>query len=676
MENPLVLQDLYGRFDPTIGVNSDGSVPSNGEILNSGWHDVSGYNRKFNKNHIAATYASEGINGLPTIQVSQSAAMYLDTAFVPENYGLYVVGRRLSSSGRLVSSYDRNWILGWWNNNIGVAHFHGGWCGSHTSSQKNAHIDPKIVSVRAVNKNSGKFYVDGDLAATCTHNRAWSPGKMQLGGWSSNRRESSAGDFGTILLYKPQPSDEVHDMLTAYLAWKWKSVETMSDREKELLQAGINLVPGSTSCRLELPRTPNTENQVSISSENAATKDTKFLESPQSIPLSQLANIALTSCNRFGCSPPAIVRVEPPPAPTISSLRVVELAVKEWTITINPTSMHQPSGSVVTQGSSVGTLKTELATDTATTVVVTAKDGVIFDTSSPLIVGTTTVTGTAVTNAEVGTTTSNVDALRIVFQKPTETRGAEVTFYLLSLVNKAVDKLNPFRVDRINNLASAVTYDLLVGHGSESGEWLSDIDPKVVGLTIEMVSCSVLNCTETPATMSTASPDLPFSVVVRRDFNIATKITVNVTNPIFDGGLEVSEYRVEWQAFWNCYALCESFADLTNGDILAASASERSGNPTSGTLFTARSSGTFVNIQLAVVEWTMTIDNVYIGEKERVTVKQGASVGTLKTDLGTTCTVTMPSTEINESQNVTISQGINTGKLHSALSGGENIIYN
>ena len=51
-ENPLVLQDLYGRFDPTIGVNSDGSVPSNGEILNSGWHDVSGYNRKFNKNHI------------------------------------------------------------------------------------------------------------------------------------------------------------------------------------------------------------------------------------------------------------------------------------------------------------------------------------------------------------------------------------------------------------------------------------------------------------------------------------------------------------------------------------------------------------------------------------------------------------------------------------------------
>ena len=589
-ENPLVLKDLYGRFDPTIGVNSDGSVPANGETLNSGWHDVSGYNRKFIKNNIAATYAMSGINDLPTVQFSQPAAMYLDKAFDAANYGLYVVGRRSSSTGRLVSSYyNRNWILGWWNRFIGVAHLHGGWCGSHTSSQTNAHLDPKIVSVRAVNKNSGKFYVDGDLAATCTNNKAWPPGKLQLGGWRSSRNEPAAGDFGTILLYTPQPSDEVHDMLTAYLAWKWKPVETMSTREKELLQAGINI--GSKFCRLELPQTSNTGDPVSVASGNAATKDTKFLESPQSIPLSQLANIALTSCNRFGCSPPAIVRVEPPPAPTISSLRVVETSNEE-------------------------------------------------------------------------------DALRIVFQKPTETRGAEVTFYLLSLFK--TDSLNPFRVDRIDDLATAVTYDLLVGvEGSESGEWLSDTDPKLVGLTVEMVSCSVLNCTETPATMSTSSPDLPFSVVVRRDSSMATKITVNVTNPIFDGGVEVSEFKVEWQAFWNCYDLCESFADLTNGDILAAGALEVSESPTSGTLFTPRSSGTgtFVTIQLAVVEWTMTIDNVYIGEKEHVTVTQGTSVGTLKTNLGTTCTVEMPSTAINESQYVLISQGINTGKLHSALTG-------
>ena len=467
-------------------------------------------------------------------------------------------------------------------------------------------------------------------------------------------------------MYSPQPSEEAHTLLTAYLAWKWKDVSQMSDTERGLLKTGMNL-PSSDDglCKLGLPGRPDTTPTISISSESTATKYTRFSKSPSSaVPLSKISNIQVTSCNRFGCSFPAIVRVKPPDPPSISSLRVTDISVVDSTVTINSISLNEPKGAVVTQGNKVGTLKTALS-GTVTSVVITSKSSVTFDPAQVLRVGSSTIQAVGAINKGAS---YNIDGLQVIFRKPDKTYGADTSFYLLKLVNKAVSN-NPFRVDRILDLNDIVTYDLIPGHGSESGDWLSTLDPKTTGLTVEMVSCCVLNCTVVPSTKSTGAPGAPSSVIVRKHTTDNLKITVDISDPILDGGVRISQYKVQWQAYWNCYNFptCASYTDLLGGDLVAAGA-EITGSP-SAAPFTGRAGGTITEFQLPVKEWTITVNSVYIGEKMHVTVTQGASVGTLKSNLGTVCTVSIVSTSISEIQGVKVTQGTNSGILQSALSG-------
>ena len=600
-KNPEVLAGLYGRFDAAIGVNHDGTSPKDGEFINNGWHDISGYNRKFMKiGTETGQYVQSGINGLPTVRVSSNGAMALDSAFNGDNYAVYVVARRTSSSGRLISSKNSNWILGWHSGNIGVAHANR-WCPNNWGRVMADKVGTggdqiqRIMSFRATGRNNGKFYIDGKWTGegkdplydrdTCY---AGDPGHVMFGAWHRNVAEKAAGDIASLLLYKPAPTEEVHNMIMAYLAWKWKSTKPnyLSDTERSLLGNGIVVNPAKRFCKLEI--TSGSVQTATISADSSATDSTKYTESPVYQPLSNIADLMLSSCNRFGCSSPAIIRVQPPPAPVISSLRVVSSS-----------------------------------------------------------------------------------AIRIVFQKPTQTFGAAVSFYLLYLIQPSISA-EPFRVDRIVSTDVDITHDVTVGVGSESGEWLVATDATLTSLTAQLVSCSVLNCTATPTTISTRPPDAPVSITTRRIDSDTSKIAIDVINPLHDGGQSVSEYRVEWQAFVDCRDPCETFSHMLSGNVITGSDVQDSSSSSYEVTEHSDSSGILIVLPLTVVEWTITVDNIYIAEHEGVVVTQGSSKGALKSSLGTTWLLTIsnsPIVSITASVGAIITQGSSAGILQTELTG-------
>ena len=676
-KNPAVMSGLYARFDPSAGIDADGIVPTSNTMIKS-WHDVSGFNRKFIRNGDAeAEFIKSGINGLPSVRISQDASLHLAEKFSGDTHAVYVVGLRTSEYGRLVSSRDYNWLMGWHHNRIGVAHMEQ-WCPNNNNWHLNmlasgSSTRQRIMAVRGTGSDRGKFYRDGEWAdnGDCRV-KSRGPGRMQLGGFHAGKSENAAGDFGEILLFHPVPTDDVHDMITAYLAWKWKDEKIMSDTERALLVSGINLKPDSLTCILNLPGGGVKATAVSVFSDNAVTKDTQFSEAPQSTLLTRISDIMLTSCNRFGCSKPASVRVQPPAAPTISSLRVVTLLL--WTITTtHNTDINSPLNDVattVTQGESTGVLES-IVTGSTTQFVIATAEGVTFVTTSPLTIAATRTTSELVLTADQLTNAVSSAApkfgLRVVFQKPTQTGGADLSFYLLRLVQEIVSP-TPFFVDRVYNSNNEVAHIVSVRNGIQSGQWLADTpDAALASLTVELVSCSVLNCTEVPATISTSAPDPPSSVVLRRDTSDPTSLTLVISDPIHDGGQVVSKYVVSWIAYVSCRQSCTTFDDMVAGNVIAGhGVSEETSPSISGT--------TTMSFQLAVKEWTITIAPICVSELKNVVVMQGVLTGTLKEDQGTTIVITVNSLPVEEAQGGIVTQGDSTGILKVLLTGDVTVI--
>ena len=723
--NPAVMTGLYSRFDAAISVNQDESSPAYNTFLNNGWYSTDG-TRKFVKHKEAGQYIENGINGLPSVRLSTEGYMALEDEFDGDNYAVYFVGRRTSTTGRLVSSKNENWIIGWHANKVGVAHTNR-WCPNNGNKydhqvRTGGSTIQSIMSFKTTGRNKGRFYVDGKWTE---HDNCYAgnPGNIALGGWHRNHHEKAAGEIAAVILYKPAPSAEVHNLINAYLAWKWKPKSLMSDTEKAMLSlqlgvwdhvnnvctptteqfkksdasivaasalnnekdcgkavvweinewtlgitsqditesigvtvtqtisavvvtgtlktaltgdttsivihtaAGVtfvtsaDLVIGSTTvvfgnigtittdgeprktqgiavnptlsptCKMILSGENSNGDSVLIQAGDSATQTTTFTKSPESIPLSSIADIALKSCNRFGCSSPAYVRVQPPAAPIITSLRVV-----------------------------------------------------------------------------------NAGKLQVIFEKPSFNGGSELSHYVLHLIDEAVTK-EPFMTNRIasQGAQAIITYDIEVGVGqghddsSGAGEWEVSTDATVTSLTVNLVACNVLGCTSIPSFVSTSSPAQP-TAVTRQHSTDDDKLIIDVTNPSQDGGLIVTGYLVEWHAYVACGATCLTFSNLIEGNIVTGHGILNS--VSNAAAFVNNADGSVVTLPLTVIDWTLTLDAFYVAELKHVSVKQGTAKGILKNDIGTTWVFGIADESYNELQGVLVTQGdTGTGFLQTALSG-------
>ena len=159
------------------------------------WTDVSGQGNHLSDVRGQPILAADAINGMPAVRVDGNDFLAA-TKDVQRRYSIFHVSRWSGSkSGRLISSRNVNWFMGYWNGNEDAFHPEG-WVSSHTTKISS---DPHLYAATSTGQNNSRFYGDGrDL--TVDSNRNGRIGKIQVGG-HGEASESSSGDVAEILIY-------------------------------------------------------------------------------------------------------------------------------------------------------------------------------------------------------------------------------------------------------------------------------------------------------------------------------------------------------------------------------------------------------------------------------------------------------------------------------------------
>jgi hypothetical protein len=135
-----------------------------------------------------------GNNGRPVLHFNTAQRMQLNTNF-PAPFTMIAAARQTGGArGRVISSVNSNWLLGWWNGNASLAYYEG-WVAEGGVPGNNAFA---VVSGSA-NAGVGSFYQNGILVAS-NSGGSTGPNGIQLNGYQGSS-EMSDCEILDVLLY-------------------------------------------------------------------------------------------------------------------------------------------------------------------------------------------------------------------------------------------------------------------------------------------------------------------------------------------------------------------------------------------------------------------------------------------------------------------------------------------
>ncbi|MBT7852836.1 MAG: DUF5011 domain-containing protein [Opitutae bacterium] len=219
-------QDLI--WGSTIGLPETGLVlhldassiagVKDGDTLNY-WSDLSVNGNDLTDVRGDPSYAVSAINQRPAVHLDGDDFM-ASTIDIQRKYSIFTVSRLDGSmNGRLISSLNINWFIGYWGNNENVFHPEG-WASAISSK---ATTKPHLYTGISTGASNVQFYADGvDKTTLSTPNGRI--GKLQLGGWKENN-ERSAGYVSEVLIYDVDVTAAQRLSVEAYLASKYRMLD-------------------------------------------------------------------------------------------------------------------------------------------------------------------------------------------------------------------------------------------------------------------------------------------------------------------------------------------------------------------------------------------------------------------------------------------------------------------
>lgn len=159
------------------------------------WLDVSGQDNHLSNVRGDPQLVADGINGRPAVRVDGDdfLAMTKDSA---NKYSIFTVSRwREPAKGRLMSSFNRNWLLGYHNGKEDTF-LSRNWA---SLTLTNVTTDPHIYIATSTGNTHVQFW--GDRRNLTTDTKQNEPiGKFQVGGYST-ATEPASGDVAEVLIY-------------------------------------------------------------------------------------------------------------------------------------------------------------------------------------------------------------------------------------------------------------------------------------------------------------------------------------------------------------------------------------------------------------------------------------------------------------------------------------------
>jgi hypothetical protein len=149
-------------------------------------------------------FVASGINGKPVLRFTASPQTYMTSPVVVSAPYTIVYSAKQTGPvrGRMLSSVNNNWLLGWHGGKKQVAYFDGEVNMTGTVADNNTYV---YAATRS--GNTTRVFENGSLLYN-TSNGAGGINKLQMNGYQGTGTELSDGDFGDIILYDAAISDE------------------------------------------------------------------------------------------------------------------------------------------------------------------------------------------------------------------------------------------------------------------------------------------------------------------------------------------------------------------------------------------------------------------------------------------------------------------------------------
>ena len=224
----LPTQNLWMHLDAS---NIPGVSPGDPIIQ---WTDISG-----NGNHLSDVrgepqLVDDALNGRPAIRVDGDDFLAATTQ-VQRHYSIFTVSKLEGSvNGKLLSSKDVNWFLGYGGNF--QDHFHPEGYVSYFHSQP-ATIEPHLYSATSTGANHVRFFSNGREIIE-DYYRNGRIGMFQIGGYQHST-ESAAGDVAEVLIYDAYVVTEAERLsIEALLSLKYQFPGYPAHTPPDLSQLG------------------------------------------------------------------------------------------------------------------------------------------------------------------------------------------------------------------------------------------------------------------------------------------------------------------------------------------------------------------------------------------------------------------------------------------------------
>jgi hypothetical protein len=198
---------------------------ANGEEIDV-WEDLSGSGKNFENVSGDPRVLLSGLKGKPVVNFDGNDLLWTTHNFdhlTNTGYTMVTLARYTGAkSNRVISSRTRNFLFGFHGTLTGRWYAEG-WISTSGPYDTDWHLHVGVIEAKggdpqAMFRRDGEILVSG---ARGSHNSAFAPGMLQLGGWSTNS-ELSAAEVAEVMIYDRELNELELSQLEGYLAHKWQ----------------------------------------------------------------------------------------------------------------------------------------------------------------------------------------------------------------------------------------------------------------------------------------------------------------------------------------------------------------------------------------------------------------------------------------------------------------------
>ena len=190
------------------------------------WSDLSGGERHFDNSSGDPRILHDGIKGRPVIAFDGNDLLWTSDNFdflTESGYTLLTLARYSGSSNRrVISSRDRNFLFGFHDGRTSRWYAEG-WISLAGSTDTDWHLHVGKIEAKGGDP-AATFRKDGQVVTSGhrgSHNTAFGPGILQVGGYRTNS-EMSACEVAEVMIYDRELNDMEILQLEGYVVHKWE----------------------------------------------------------------------------------------------------------------------------------------------------------------------------------------------------------------------------------------------------------------------------------------------------------------------------------------------------------------------------------------------------------------------------------------------------------------------